>query len=590
MTHGTKEAKTSIVFPPEFLNELRLKNPVESVIADYVTLTKKGKSLKGICPFHTEETASFSVQPDGQFYYCFGCKRGGDVYKFIIDRENLSFIEAVKFLADRSGTPIPAFINNEAYNEIIRSQDKILKLNKLANEHWQSNLENAPDVRQYLRDRGITEEIEKVFGFGYSVDDWKNLKTELKKEYTNADIKLSGLTKDNQDGTAYYDLFRNRLMMPILDVRGRVVAFGGRGMNDTPPKYINSPETPLYTKGDHLFGLYQTKEIIRKKGFAILTEGYLDLIALYQHGVNNVVASLGTALTEAQAKMLRRFTNKVVICYDGDNAGLTAAERVSRVLVQEGFTIKIMVIPDKKDPDDYIRQYGKAVFDKRRQKSEGWFRFTVERIKSTTDFSNPVDKARAVEEVLNIVSKSPSIVEKGEYFDIAMRLMKVDSKVAAGLWKKLAVHNHTVRVSEMVIKPSAAEIRFLELIVCNNESRAKYITKLQGWTTNLIISPVIETIAVDGQLNYIEIEEKVTDKLGINLLREALIKSEETIVESGENLEEELEMCINALARIQLEAQLEDISKKIKSETDEKTLFGFMDEEADVLLQLSLTA
>jgi DNA primase len=413
MKRTAVQTKTSVAFPADFLNDLRARSSIEEVIGDYVTLKKQGKSLTGVCPFHTESTPSFHVSSTKKLFHCFGCKKGGDVFSFIQEREGLSFIEAVKQLADRYGLDIPESARNDEYEKIASLSDKLVRINKKALEHFQSQLE---EVEAYLRDRGISEETEKLFQIGYAPNEWNNLKHKLKETYTDADIKDSGLFSENKDNTGYYDLFRDRLIIPIIDVRGRVVAFGGRIMTKGSPKYLNSPETPLYVKGNHLYGLCQTKEEIRKKGFAILTEGYFDLIGLYENGITNTVASLGTSLTENQAKLLRKYTDKVVICYDGDNAGLTAAERISEILVREGFTVKVMVLPDKKDPDDYIKEFGKLTFEKRRQSSDSWFKFRIQRIKARTNMTNPTEKAKAVEEILQVVGKCPTDLERYEFF------------------------------------------------------------------------------------------------------------------------------------------------------------------------------
>lgn len=589
MQRTAVKQKISASFPSDFITELRARSSIEEIIGDYVVLKKQGKGLSGCCPFHTESTPSFHVSPTKKLFHCFGCGKGGDVFSFVQEKEGLNFVEAVKQLADRFGLDIPESAYNEEYEKIVSIQDVLVKINKKALEYFLTQLANTDEIKEYLKERGISEATTKTFSLGYTPKEWNSLKVELKTEFEDSDIRISGLMKENDDELHpnYFSLFHNRLMVPIFDVRGRVIAFGGRALDDIKPKYLNSPETPLYVKGNHLYGLYQTRDDIKKKGFAILTEGYFDLIALYEHGVTNVVASLGTSLTENQAKLLRRYTDKIVICYDGDNAGLSAAERATEVLLKEGFTIKVMVLPDKKDPDDYIREFGKKTFGERRNQSDNWFKFRVQRIKSKTDMSNPTDKAKAVEEIIEVVSKCPTDIERHEFFNEAMRLMKVDSRIAKKLSANLRVNNKTVAASEMVVRPNLAETRFLELIVCNNDTRAEYIQKLKGVDAHLSIDTILDSLETNGELNYTELEEQLSESSMI-LLREALVKSDEIdCLENGE-LEEELDSCIGAIAVLTKEAQLEDNARKIKSEQNESVLFELMDEQSKLLNDLEL--
>jgi DNA primase len=310
----------------------------------------------GCCPFHSEKTPSFSVSPSKGFYKCFGCGKGGSVYNFLMEIEGLSFPEAVKAVAERTGIPLPEPVDDVNYQKNKKKKeakkkiaDQVIDLNRIALEFWEAELQKkyakAKAAREYLETRGISEETQKAFHIGFSPDSWDSLLNLLKDKGAKDEIvEQSGLVSVKEEKDRVFDRFRGRIMFPIFDLNGNPVAFGARAMGSDEPKYLNSPETPAYTKGRHLYGLFQGKNEIRLKKFVILVEGYLDLIALYQHGITNVVASLGTAFTSEQSKLLSRFAKKVVINYDGDTAGIEAARKAIEVLLPNNFDIKVFTL------------------------------------------------------------------------------------------------------------------------------------------------------------------------------------------------------------------------------------------------------
>ncbi|HEY0049240.1 MAG TPA: DNA primase, partial [Pyrinomonadaceae bacterium] len=352
-------------FEESFIDELRQRADLVRIIEPYAPLKKKGANWMGCCPFHQEKTPSFSVNPAKGFYKCFGCGKGGNAFSFVMEIEGLTFPEAIKKVAEVSGVPLPAPVDDKKFEHVKKKKeaekkiaDAVIELNQFALELWESQLQetSGKQAREYLEARGISEETCKIFRIGYAPDSWDALMSFLKSK--GADEKLieqSGLVSINEEKKRVYDRFRGRVMFPVLDVNGKPIAFGARILDKGEPKYLNSPETPAYIKGEHLYGLFQDKEDIRRKKFAILVEGYLDLIALYQAGVHNAVASLGTAFTPNQAKLLGRFARKIVVNYDGDSAGVKAARRAIETLLAEDFEIKVLVLPNGQDPDDFIR-------------------------------------------------------------------------------------------------------------------------------------------------------------------------------------------------------------------------------------------
>ena len=347
----------SKMYSEELIEEIRSRNDIVDVISGYVLLKKSGTSYKAKCPFHTEKTPSFSVSPDKQIYHCFGCGVGGNVISFIMSIENLGFIDALKLLADRVGIILPD--KNETIDQAKYKNKQVqYNIHKEAARYYYKNLKKSKSALDYLNKREISSKTIIKFGLGYAIDDWEGLYQHLlKKNYSIDDIALSGLViqrKNQKDH--FYDRFRNRLVFPVFNLTNKVVAFGGRVLDQQLPKYINSPETIIFSKGHHLYGLNNAKNNI-KEGQIIIVEGYMDVISLYQYGMKNVVASLGTALTKEQGKLLSRYADEIIIAYDGDDAGRQATLRALGILATSGSKVKVLELPKGMDPDEYIKKY-----------------------------------------------------------------------------------------------------------------------------------------------------------------------------------------------------------------------------------------
>ena len=360
----TAERGSSIsnLIPEQVIEEIKSRSELVGVVEQYVRLDKRsGSNYFGLCPFHSEDTPSFSVSPSKQIYYCFGCHKGGDVIHFVMDVEKCSYPQAIRLLAERSGIAIPES-EDEEYRLRSELNKQLLAVNLEAARYFYHclNSDTGAVCRQYMNKRGLTVATARKFGLGFVGESWDGLYRHLQgKGYDDELLLKSGLFKKGKTGQLY-DLFRSRLMFPIMDVMGRVVAFGGRVLDDSLPKYINSPETPVYTKGRHLFGLNLAK-ISHEKGL-VMVEGYMDAIAMHQAGVDNAVASLGTALTEYQAQLLRKYTETVIIAYDADAAGQAAALRSLDILGSKGIKVTVLLVPEGKDPDEYIRKNGPERF------------------------------------------------------------------------------------------------------------------------------------------------------------------------------------------------------------------------------------
>src|SRR6201990_1063230 len=372
-------------YPQVFIDDLRRQADIVRVVGDYVTLKKKGANWMACCPFHQEKTPSFSVNPSKNIFYCFGCGKGGSVFNFVMELEGFAFPAAIRVVAEKAGVPLPELVDDKRFETKRKEADEVVQLNAWALEFWERQLaeENAEAraAREYVEGRGLTQDTLKTFRLGYAPNSWDALGIHLKsKGATIGQIERSGLVVRKEQG-GYYDRFRGRLIFPVMDAQGRPVAFGARAIaKGDEPKYLNSQETAAYTKGRHLFGLSATRDEIRRKKFAILVEGYLDLIIPFQDGIRNVVASLGTALTAEQARLLRRFARKVVVNYDGDRAGINAAKRAIEVVLPEDFEVKVLVLPDGSDPDEFVRAHGVEEYNKRRGAAVPHIQFVLEHV------------------------------------------------------------------------------------------------------------------------------------------------------------------------------------------------------------------
>ncbi|MBK8466849.1 MAG: DNA primase [Chloracidobacterium sp.] len=489
-----------MLYDQYFIDDLKNRADIVRIIQPYAQdLKKKGANWMACCPFHQEKTPSFSVNPSKGFYKCFGCGKGGSVYNFLMEIEGLNFPEAIKRVAEISGVMLPEPIDDQNYEinkkkkeEKKKVADEIVELNKIALEFWETELQaknaKAKAAREYLEKRGISEETQRAFHIGFSPDKWDGLLNLLRER--NVDEKLieqSGLVSVNEEKDRVFDRFRGRIMFPVLDVNGNAIAFGARAMGSDEPKYLNSPETPAYTKGNHLYGLFQSKNDIRQKKFAILVEGYLDLIALYQFGVTNVAASLGTAFTDQQAKLLHRFTDRIVINYDGDSAGIKAARRAIEHLLPQEFDIKVLVLPDGKDPDDFIRENGAEAYNERRGKAAGFLRFALDASVKDRNLNNAKHKADAIEDFLPLISAIRNNIQRRESFDQAMTFFQIeDAGLRRELWTSLKNIDHvpTPNITQKISRAARAKItvaerRLLELLIFDRELQDIILPQLE---------------------------------------------------------------------------------------------------------------
>jgi DNA primase len=488
-----------VLYPQYFIDDLKNRADLVRIIQPYAPdLKKKGANWMACCPFHQEKSPSFSVNPAKGFYKCFGCGKGGTAYNFVMEMEGLNFPEAVRRVADITGVMLPEPVDDTNYqkNKVRREEkkklsDQIIDLNQIALEFWEGCLAadnpEAAAARDYLEKRGISDEIRQKYRLGYSPDSWDELLNLLKKNKSDETlIEQSGLVSVNEEKKRVFDRFRGRIMFPVLNVDGRPVAFGARAMKpEDQPKYLNSPETPAYVKGDHLYGIFQAKDEMRKRKFAILVEGYLDLIALAQFNIPNVVASLGTAFTEQQARLLSRFANAVVINYDGDSAGIKAARRAIEQLLPHDFDVKVLVLPDGQDPDDFVRENGTAAYNERRGKATSFLRFALDASMTGRSLANAKHRAQAIEEFLPVISAIRNNIQRRVSFDEAMNYFQIsDAGLRRELWSSIRSAS-PARVVQRVARAARAKItlaekKLLGLLIFDPDLREIVIPQLEA--------------------------------------------------------------------------------------------------------------
>ena len=437
-----------MAFSESFLTELTERNDIVDVVSGYVRLGKKsGSNMFGLCPFHSEKTPSFSVSPDKQIYHCFGCGKGGGVINFIMEIENLSFPEAVEFLAKRAGMPIP----EEENDRESRKRSRMLALNRDAARFFYAQLSTPQGgaARDYMAKRRIGPATAKNFGIGFAPDTWDSLEKAMReKGYTDFELFDAGLVRKGNKG-GYYDTFRNRLMFPVIDVRGNVIGFSGRILGDGEPKYMNSPETLVFNKSRNLFALNLAKK--SKSGYIILSEGNIDVVSLHQAGFDSAVASLGTSLTPEQARLLSRYTNQVIIAYDNDGAGIKAAQRAIGILEKLDLKVKVLRLNGAKDPDEFIKLKGADAFRNLLENSENQIDYRLRTVTDKYDLSVDEQKVEFLKEASDLVARLPGSVERQVY---AMRVASMSGVSADVVTKEVER-----RRKKLVAQASRSEAR-----------------------------------------------------------------------------------------------------------------------------------
>ncbi|SFL32645.1 DNA primase [Pelosinus propionicus DSM 13327] len=475
----------------EFIDRLRSESDIVSILSDYVPLKKKGKNYWGCCPFHHENTPSFSVTPDKGFFYCFGCQSGGNVFNFLMKIENISFFDAVKILAQKMNIPLPE--KEKSSRELAREREnsKLYRVNEMAREFFYACLTKTvygKKAREYLNSRGVTDDVIEHFKIGFAPPAWgKLVNAFLERGIDQETLLRSGLIVERNSGDGVYDRFRSRVIFPIADARGRVVGFGGRVIDDSQPKYLNSPETSVFNKRYILFGFDAAQKFIKESGQAIVVEGYMDAITAYAFGIRNVVASLGTAFSPEQAKLLLRNAKDIFFAYDSDAAGQNATMRALAILRNLGANVRVILIPDGKDPDEFIRKHGAEAFQSLIAEASDILEYQIKQAFQSIDYSGLEGKVAVVSKIVPILAEADNAVEVNAHIASISQTLAIDESAIRSEVRKFLFQqqkdknvNKGKNISNMLVvkQPSIAleqaESHIIRLM-CGNSSLIPYI-------------------------------------------------------------------------------------------------------------------
>ena len=455
-------------YSDEIIDDVRQSNDIVDVISQYVRLKRSGRNYFGLCPFHNEKSPSFSVSPEKQIFHCFGCGVGGNVFTFLTKIEGINFVEAVQLLAERANIQLPTLENNvDSAKEALKA--KVYKVNEFTAKYYHENLYRPESkmAQEYIKKRKLSNETLKAFQIGFS-GKFDELYRELKKQgFEDREILESGLVNKNERGQ-YIDRYRNRLMFPICDARGRVIAFGGRVLDDSKPKYINSPENIVYSKGRHLYGLNVAKKYDIKKRLLIV-EGYMDVVSLHQRDIHNVVASLGTALTQQQGYLLRNNTEQIILSYDSDEAGQTAKVRAMEILQNMGCDIRVLQMEGAKDPDEYVIKYGNARFQNLVDKAISVIEFKVKILRQSLNLESTNDKIKFLNEIAKLISKIDNSMEREVYIEKIAKEYDVSKEAIYAEVNKLTYKESK---DEKVLSKTRPVVRHIEKKETDNVSEA----------------------------------------------------------------------------------------------------------------------
>jgi len=504
--------------PESIIDEVRDRTNIVEVISQVVSLKKVGKNFKGLCPFHSEKTPSFTVSAEKRIYHCFGCGAGGNVFKFVMEVQNISFVDAVRQFAESAGVPIPNANKGNLNDPKYQEREALKKANELAANYFLSLFKDSKKglvARNYLKGRHFTGEILDQYKIGWAIPEWRGLTHHLQKtsNLSRKTVLQSGLVIEKEQGSNVYDRFRGRVIFPIQDAHGSVIGFGGRAITDSDnPKYLNSPETPLYQKSQVLFGMNLAKQAIRKEGLAILVEGYLDQMRATQHGVLNTVATCGTALTAKQAAILRNYASSVVMVFDSDNAGREAADKGFGVLQENGLQVKIVYLPEGQDPDSYIYENGAEKFLEKIKTAKPYLESYIDGVIIRKNGNSPSELAKMANQVVPMLRKVQNLVERNSLIEYFSSEAKIDdTSFLMELKKSFSKNQSRVEVFETKIDSVLRLERHLVQLILSDKETAQKV--LQAVNLEDFSSATLKAIAITCSQKIQEDESLEIDKL-----------------------------------------------------------------------------
>ena len=579
-----------------FAERVKQQADIVRVVGEYVRLKKTGKDFSGLCPFHQEKTPSFTVSPLKQIFYCFGCGKGGDVFNFVMDIDKSPFPEAVRTVAEKCGIAIPR-PKERSPEERQENQQRgaLVEMHREAQTFFTKQISGTLEgkaARAYLEDRGIDNKTIDRFGIGYAPSDGDALLRLFKQKYPEKLLVESGLISRGEQGGRLFDRFRRRITFPIANDSGKIVAFGARALGDDQPKYLNSPETPIYSKSNALYHLDRAKEALRRSDFAVLVEGYMDAIAVARAGISNVVASCGTSLAEPQIKLLSRFTKRVIVNYDPDNAGQAATERSVSLLLEQDFEVRVLALPpvgDKKaDPDLFIREKGVEEYTKLLKESPPYVDYLIARARKM-DLTIGEGKRRAVNFLLPYVQKIPNTILRSEWATRIAQQLHLDEPVLRAALSKAATQRHSeLKIPPELVGRSAkpVERRLIRMLAEAEGFRRELAQRLQaaqlhhGLETEKVFSVLIAASLADEPMQAAEVATKLEE-------RDRRILFEILFEEASEPTWEEAVSCIEALQHRQAERELADVQRSIEANPPVAEMRGLLEKKQDLMRRLA---
>jgi len=568
------------------------------VIGEYVQLKKAGQNFRGLCPFHSEKTPSFNVHPTKQIYHCFGCGQGGDVFKFVMEMEKCPFPEAMRIVAEKCGIALPRPKERSPEERRENQQRTVLvEIHRDAQSWFVKQLEGTLEgkaARAYLEDRGLDRDTITRFGIGYASSGGDLLLRHLKTKYPEKALVESGLISRDQTGRLF-DRFRRRVTFPIANESSKIVAFGARALGDEQPKYLNSPETPIYSKSNILYHLDRAKDALRRQDFAVLVEGYMDAIAVAHAGISNVVASCGTALAESQIKLLGRFTKRVIVNYDPDTAGQTATERSLTALLEQDFEVRVLNLPSignqKADPDLFIREKGVDAYREQIKNSPPYVDYLITRARQM-DLTTGEGKSRAVNFLLPYVQRIPNSILRSEWATRIAQQLRIDEPVLRAALSKAAKERRSeVKLQPELVSRSVkpAERRLIRMLAEAEAFRSELAQHLQasqlyhGLETEKIFAALVASGLSGNPFHASEIGAMLDD-------RERRLFFEILFEESQEPSWEEAQSCLDTLARKQLERELTEVQRGIEANPSGQAMKDLLTRKQDLMRRLAASA
>lgn len=570
-------------YPEEVIEDVRIRNEIVEVASSYIKLERKGRRYFALCPFHGEKTASFCIEPSKQFFYCFGCNKGGSVIHFIMNIENLEFLDAIRFLADRAGVTLPEPDDNKE-KEKARLRKNILEVNKEAARFFFSNLASSSgiDAQGYLKKRNLTEKAIKQFGVGVAPQSKNALTEHLLKKGMSKDLLLkAGISLETKDGNLI-DRFRGRIMFPIFNIRGNTIGFGGRALGDIQPKYMNSPDTLVFNKSRELYGLNYAR--LSKSNKLLIVEGYMDVISLHQGGIDYAVASLGTALTQSQAWILKKYSEEVIICYDSDTAGQAATLRGLDILEKSGCNVRVLLLPDGKDPDEYIKNNGSKKFKNLVDRAISLLEYKIKVQEKKHNIDTIDDKLKLLNSIAEVLAEHDNAIERelyannyAEQYGISIdslnnevKRIRNNQNLKNGKYI-LNKRNSMVNIQSSIanVDSKYGELEYILLLMLCNENRLynmvlkRYsLDEFKDIGAKLVAKKVYERLKENKSCVLPELLNELDSQLAAYMVRLAETKCD------VENSEKAMEQIINKLLLFKLEEEQKQTVERIKNEQD----------------------